>query len=51
MNFEKLSEALQAVIMQAIEIAKRYHHPQIDTIHLLKAIFEHDVLDGLFKRL
>lgn len=51
MNFEKMSEALQAVIMKAIEIVKSYHHPQIDTIHLLKAIFEHDVLDGLFTRL
>lgn len=51
MNFEHMSEALQAVIMNAIEMVKRYHHPQIDIIHLLKAIFEHDVLDGLFARL
>ena len=51
MNFEKMSEKLQEVIMQAIEICKSYQHPTIDTIQLLKAIFENDVLDGLFKRL
>lgn len=51
MNFEKMSEKLQEVMMQAIEISKSYQHSSIDTIQLLKAIFENDVLDGLFKRL
>lgn len=51
MNFDKMSEKLQEVIMQAIEIGKSYQHSSIDTIQLLKAIFENDVLDGLFKRL
>lgn len=51
MNFEKMSEKLQEVIMQAVEICKSYQHSSIDTIQLLKAIFENDVLDGLYKRL
>ncbi len=51
MNFEKMSEKLQEVIMHAIEICKNYQHTSIDTIQMLKSIFENDVLDGLFKRL
>lgn len=51
MNFDKMSEKLQEIIMQAVEICKSYQHTTVDTIHMLKAIFEHDVLDGLFKRL
>lgn len=51
MNFEKMSEKLQAVIMRALEICKSYSHASLDSIQMLKAIFEEDVLDGLFKRL
>lgn len=51
MNFEKMSEKLQEVIMQAVEICKSYQHSTLDTIQMLKAIFENEVLDGLFKRL
>ena len=51
MNFEKMSEKLQEVIMQAVEICKNYQHTTIDTMQMLKAIFENEVLDGLFKRL
>lgn len=51
MNFEKMSEKLQEVIMQAVELCKSYQHTTVDTIHMLKAIYENDVLDGLFKRL
>lgn len=51
MNFEKMSEKLQEVIMQAVEICKNYSHTSIDTIQMLKAIFENEVLDGLLKRL
>ncbi|MEG0092861.1 MAG: AAA family ATPase [Erysipelotrichaceae bacterium] len=50
MNFEQMSESLQEIIMKAIEITKAHQHSQIDTVHMLKAIFQHDVLDGLFKR-
>lgn len=51
MNFEKMSEKLQEVMMQAVQICKEYQHASIDTIQMLKAIMEHDVLDGLNKRL
>lgn len=51
MDFEKMSQKLQEVIMQALEIGKSYSHTSIDTLHMLKAIFENDVLDGLFSRL
>lgn len=51
MNFDKMSEKLQEIIMQAVEICKSYQHTTVDTIQMLKAIYENDVLDGLFKRL
>lgn len=51
MNFEKMSEKLQEIIMQAVELCKSYQHSSIDTLQMLKAIYENDVLDGLFKRL
>ncbi|MGX8834898.1 ATP-dependent Clp protease ATP-binding subunit [Amedibacillus sp. YH-ame6] len=51
MNFEKMSEKLQEVIMHAVEICKSYQHATIDTIQMVKAILENDVLDGLCKRL
>ena len=51
MNFERMSERLQMILMQSVEICKSYGHSMLDTIQLLKAIFEDDTLDGLFKRL
>ena len=50
MNFDQLSEGLQMILLQAIEIAKKSKHVNVDTIECLKAIFENDLLDGLFKR-
>ena len=50
MDFNQMSESLQTIFMNAINITKEYRHPAIDTVHCLKAIFEHDVLDGLYKR-
>ena len=51
MNFERMSEKLQSIIMNALEICRSAHHSTLDSIHLLKAIFTDDVLDGLFLRL
>lgn len=51
MNFEKMSEKLQEVIMQAVEVSKGWQHTTIDTVDMLKAMFEHDVLSGLYKRI
>ncbi|MGM9947999.1 ATP-dependent Clp protease ATP-binding subunit [Floccifex sp.] len=50
MNFEKMSEKLQQIIMNAINQAKTYSHTSVDTIDLLEAIFKDDVLDGLFSK-
>ena len=50
MNFETISEKLQKVIMDAINIAKAREHASVDTIDMLEAIFKEDVLDGLFTR-
>lgn len=51
MDFEKMSESLQEVIMKALGICRSYGHSTLDTIQMLKAIFEHEVMDGLFSRL
>lgn len=51
MNFEKMSASLQEVFMKAVELSKSLSHANVDTIHLLKELFEGDVLDGLYKRL
>ncbi len=51
MNFERMSEKLQAIIMSAVEICRSAHHSNLDSFHLVKAIFADDVLDGLFLRL
>lgn len=50
MNFDKMSERLQRVIQQAVMLAKEQHNPEITTSHCLKALFEDDGCDGLFKR-
>ena len=50
-NFEQMSERLQKVLMNAINDAKAGQHASVDTIDVLKAIFEDDILDGLMSRL
>lgn len=50
MNFEQLSENLQKILVNAVELAKNNQHTQVDTIECLEAIFEDDTLDGLWKR-
>ena len=51
MNMEQMSEALQNVMMKAIELAKGYKHATVDTIHFLKVLYQDDILNGLFQRL
>ena len=51
MNYEKMSEKLQMILMRSVEISRGYSHSTVDTIHLLQAIFEDDVLNGLYQRL
>ena len=51
MEFEKMSENLQRILMQAVNDAKAHQHASVDTIDVLEAIFKDDVLNGLFDRL
>lgn len=51
MNLENMSERLQQLIIRSIELCKEKAYANLDTIQLLKVIFEDDVLDGLFSRL
>ena len=46
-----VSERLQSLMMKSFELGKKQKHGIVDSIHLLKVIFEDDVLDGLFKRI
>ncbi len=49
MNMDDLSERLQIVIQDAVQLAVQNHHPEITTSHLLKAILKDDTCDGIFK--
>ena len=51
MEFEKMSENLQRVLMQAVNDAKANQHASVDTIDVLEAMFKDDILNGLFDRL
>lgn len=51
MNFEQMSEPLQQMLMKAVELCQNRGFATIDTIQLLKVLFEDDLLDGLYKRL
>ena len=51
MNIDQMSERLQKVLMDAINLAKSNQHPSVDTVDMLETIFKDDVLDGLFERI
>ena len=51
MEFEKMSENLQRILMQAVNDAKANQHASVDTIDVLEAMFKDDILNGLFDRL
>ncbi len=51
MNYEQMSERLQALILRAAQLCQSEQYATVDTIQLLKVIFEDDVLDGLYRRL
>ena len=51
MNIDQMSERLQKILMDAINLAKSYQHPSVDTVDMLETIFKDDVLDGLFERI
>lgn len=47
MNIDQMSERLQKILMDAINLAKSNQHPSVDTVDMLETIFKDDVLDGL----
>ena len=51
MDFEKMSENLQKILMNAVNDAKANQHASVDTIDVLEAMFKSEILDGLFDRL
>ncbi len=48
MNVDQMSERLQNIIQQAIQLAVQHRHPEITSAHVLKAIVEDDTSDGLW---
>lgn len=51
MNYEQMSERLQKVLMESVNLAKSNEHPSVDTVDLLEAILKDDSLDGLMDRI
>lgn len=51
MEFDKMSENLQKILMNAVNDAKASQHASVDTIDVLEAMFKSEILDGLFDRL
>lgn len=51
MEFDKMSENLQKILMNAVNDAKAAQHASVDTIDVLEAMFKSEILDGLFDRL
>ena len=51
MNIDQMSERLQKILMDAINLTKSNQHPSVDTVDMLETIFKDDVLDGLFERI
>ena len=49
MNMEDLSERLQIVIQNAVQLAVSNSNPEITTSHMLKAVLKDDTCDGLLK--
>ncbi|MDD6468253.1 MAG: AAA family ATPase [Erysipelotrichaceae bacterium] len=51
MDFDKLSESLQQIVLKAFELATGMRHAEITSVHLYHAILASDVIDGLLTRL
>ena len=51
MNIDQMSERLQKILMDAVNLAKFNQHPSVDTVDMLETIFKDEVLDGLFERI
>lgn len=51
MDIEKMTEALQHIMMKAVEHATNAKNSEISAEHILIAMLEDDGLDGIFERL
>ncbi|MEA5026582.1 MAG: AAA family ATPase [Erysipelotrichaceae bacterium] len=51
MNIDQMSEKLQNIIQEAVQLATKERHPEITTAHMLKAILDDDISDGLWQEL
>ncbi|SJZ73951.1 ATP-dependent Clp protease ATP-binding subunit [Anaerorhabdus furcosa] len=51
MDFEKMTERLQRILMQAAKLSQELKNSEIATEHILHEMFLDDGLDGLWKRL
>jgi ATP-dependent Clp protease ATP-binding subunit ClpB len=50
MDVEKMTEALQQIIMAALRKAQENHNPELDVEHVLAAMLEDNGLDGIWQR-
>ena len=51
MNIEQMTEILQNIIMQAVQLAQEKQSPDIKPEHILYAMVNDDSLDGIWQRL
>ncbi len=51
MNFEQMTERLQAIILKAIQMCQQLGNPEVTSEHLYKAMLQDDGLEGLWNRL
>ena len=51
MSINQFTEKLQQLFQNAVQSAMMSNHPEVTSAHLLKAMSEDGVLDGLFSRL
>ena len=51
MNIDQMTERLQRILMEAIQLAQAQGQSELNVEHCLKAIFEDDGIDGLWQRL
>ena len=51
MNPDILTEKLQGILQRAITDAQSSHHSEVTSAHIIKAMCEDDILDGIFERI
>ena len=50
MDIEKMTEALQQIIMSALRKAQEHHNPELTPEHVLSAMLEDEGLNGIWER-